>query len=102
MPNVNKLSVRGGSGIVTILKDELEMCGLLAEDGPQIPTFNYSCRWNALASGGFLCWMNRVSTIRGTLTKRPRPVFRSVLVAGIEYSGIRSSAVLSQQADHRD
>ncbi|EMA26727.1 hypothetical protein [Haloarcula argentinensis] len=33
MPNINKLSVRGGSGMVTIPKDELEMCGLLAEDG---------------------------------------------------------------------
>ncbi|WP_268237889.1 hypothetical protein [Haloarcula argentinensis] len=42
MPNINKLSVRGGSGMVTIPKDELEMCGLLAEDGPQIPTFSCS------------------------------------------------------------
>ncbi|WP_336330932.1 hypothetical protein [Haloarcula sp. CGMCC 1.2071] len=33
MPSINKLSVRGGSGMVTLPKDELEMCGLLDEDG---------------------------------------------------------------------
>jgi len=33
MPNVNKLSFRGGSGMVTIPKDELEMCGLLDDEG---------------------------------------------------------------------
>jgi len=33
MPNINKLSVRSGSGMVTIPKDELEMCGLVDTDG---------------------------------------------------------------------
>ncbi|GCF16064.1 hypothetical protein Harman_39990 [Haloarcula mannanilytica] len=33
MPNINKLSARSGSGLVTLPKDELEMCGLLDDEG---------------------------------------------------------------------
>jgi hypothetical protein len=33
MPTINSLSDSSGSGVVTIPKDELEMCGLLNDEG---------------------------------------------------------------------